>query len=140
VTDCPAPWRPAIHDVVVAPLAETESEGRVASVILAYDDHLLRRFGAAEIHRLAQGAALDIVRAQADEVWALLDGQAECHLEDARQDSPTRGARLVLHLDRPQRFLLPFGVRLHLRGSPAARLLRLMTHSEAEDPPPTEGA
>jgi hypothetical protein len=78
------------------------------------------------------------LRAAADEVWALLDGSAEIHLEDTRPFSPTLGAQQTVRLEASTRLLVPFGVRMQLRANPTASLLRVMSHSEREDPPVSE--
>ena len=126
----------AIHDGLVAPLASSPRSGGEAVPILAFDDHLLRRFGSTELLRLRNKSEFDVRREVADEVWVLLEGAADFHLKDGRQDSPTRGVRQTHHLATPTRLLLPFGVHLRVVArSSLALLLRIMTHGEAEDPP-----
>jgi len=126
-----------IHDVLLTPLASAPA-GRRA--ILSFEDHLLRRFGSAEVVRLGPGEAFRVLREKADEIWALLDGAADFLLEDTRPISPTLGVNQAVRMDSPARLLLPFGVRLLVRPDPRALLLRIMTHSEAEDPLPAETA
>jgi hypothetical protein len=127
---------PAIHDVLLTPLAPA-SAGRQA--LLAFDDHLLRRFGGLEIVRLHRGDSLGVLRRVADEVWIMLDGAVDVRLEDTRPSSPTLGSAATFRLQTHHRLLLPFGVRGGVRADTAASLLRLMTHTEREDPP-AEGA
>jgi hypothetical protein len=121
-----------IHDALLTPLPSASADRRV---ILTFEDHLLRRFGTAEIIRLDQGETFQVVRGMADEIWALLDGVAEFELEDTRPDSPTLGASQSIRMDSPARLLVPFGVRLLVRPTSQSLLLRLMSHSEREDPP-----
>jgi hypothetical protein len=125
----PVPF--VIHDVLLTPLPAAQ-DGRRA--ILGFEDHLLRRFGSAELIRLSPGESFFVLRAMADEVWVLLDGAAEFELSDKRPISPTGGASQSLRIDSSARLLLPFGVRLRVRPDPAVSLLRFMSHSEREDP------
>jgi hypothetical protein len=131
----PSPPTAGIHDALVTPL-RTDEGGRLS--ILAFEDHLLRRFGRAEIVRLAPGGAYQVLRVKADEVWTLVEGAAELRMEDTRAVSPTSGVSQTAVFDSPTRFLLPFGVRLRIRAVSASLLLRLMTHSETEDTPGPE--
>jgi hypothetical protein len=131
----PFPGTPRIHDALLTSLASDEA-GRLA--VVAFEDHLLRRFGRAEILRLRPGEGFAVLRVMADEVWTLIEGSAQLELEDTRAASPTTGARHSTKMDTPARLLLPFGVRLHVRATSPALLLRIMTHSDAEDPPAAE--
>jgi len=126
-----------IHDVLLTPLS-TAPAGRQA--ILAFEDHLLRRFGSAEVVRLGPGEPFRVLREKADEIWALLDGAAEFLLEDTRPTSPTLGVKQAVRMDSPARLLVPFGVQLEVRLDPKASLLRIMSHSEREDPSLPENA
>ena len=127
----------SIHDVLLTPLASPPA-GRQA--ILAFEDHLLRRFGSAEVIRLGPGEAFRVLREKADEIWALLDGAAEFRLEDKRSTSPTLAVSQAVRMDSPARLLVPFGVQLEVRPDPKASLLRIMSHSEREDPSLPENA
>ena len=130
----------AIHDGLVTPMATSPRPGGEAIPIVDFQNHLLRRFGRAELIRLHDEGEFEVRRGVADEVWALLEGAADIHLEDERQDSPTRGVHQTHRLDAPTRLLVPFGVHLRVVArSSAALLLRIMTHSEAEDPPVSGG-
>lgn len=131
----PLPGPEGIHDALVTPLTPDE-DGRLP--ILAFEDHLLRRFGRVEIVRLNPGLGFRVLRIKADEVWTLIEGSADLRLEDTRAGSPTSGARQSVVAESPTRVLIPFGVRLHVSTASAAVLLRVMTHSEAEDPPARE--
>jgi hypothetical protein len=132
-----APAELAIHDVLLTPLAPAAA-GRQA--LLAFEDHLLRRFGSLELVRLDPGDTFGVSRRVADEVWILLDGAVHVSLEDTRPSSPTFGSTATMRLQPHHRLLVPFGVRLGARAEAATSLLRLMTHSEREDPPAAEGA
>lgn len=124
----------SIHDVVVQPLSPDEIAAH-RTTVLRRDDHLLRRFGAAEILRLAPGESLVLQRRVADEVWTLVEGVAGFILKDERPDSPTQGAIESLPLDPAQRLLIPFGVRAEVRADQGAVVvLRIMTHDLDEDP------
>jgi len=123
-----------IHDVLVTALPGSSSR----QPMVAFEDHLLRRFGSAEILRLRSGEVFRVLRTTADEVWVLVEGAAHFRLEDTRSSSPTDGRRQQMRADRPTRLLLPFGVRLEVTAEPAAVLVRVMTHSEREDPPLAE--
>jgi mannose-6-phosphate isomerase-like protein (cupin superfamily) len=129
--------RPAagVHDALVTPLA---LGGSGVHAVLSFDDHLLRRFGAAQVVRLDAGDRFRALRVTADEVWVLLEGAAEVRLEDTRPDSPTHDVRQAVALDAPTRLLVPFGVRFEVEARPRAVLLRFMTHTEREDPPTIE--
>jgi hypothetical protein len=122
----------SIHDVLLTPLTAA-ADGRQA--ILGFEDHLLRRFGSAELIRLRPGESFLVLRAMADEIWVLLDGAAEFELTDKRPISPTGGASQSLRMGSSARLLVPFGVRLRVRPDPTVSLLRIMSHSESEDPP-----
>lgn len=126
----------AIHDLLSTPLG---SGSAARQALLAFDDHLLRRFGSLELVRLGPGDSIGVLRRRADEIWVLLDGSVDARLEDTRPSSPSLGATETLRFDSPHRFLVPFGVRLVVRAEAAATLLRLMTHTEGEDPPEAEG-
>jgi hypothetical protein len=126
----------AVHDVLVTPLS---TGGPGALSILSFEDHLLRRFGSVQLVRLEPGETFRGLRASADEVWALIEGGAEFHLEDTRPISPTLGVLQLVITEGPTRLLVPFGVRLQVRPRPRAVLLRIMTHTEREDPLEPEG-
>ncbi|MEX2030235.1 MAG: hypothetical protein WD906_04615 [Anaerolineales bacterium] len=124
-----------IHDLWVQPLPTsrsiTETRWRLPDGLAPW----LRRYGEAEVIRMAAGAHLaPRVRLVADEVWALLDGEIEVDLQDGRVDSPTGGARMHLHLFEPTLVLVPFGVQSEV-SSPTARswLVRMATHTDTED-------
>ena len=129
-----------IHDGLVTPLSTSVRPGVEVLPLVAFQDHLMRRFGRAELLRLREGAEFTAWREVADEVWVLADGSAEFQLEDRRPGSPTRGSRQIHQFAEPARLLVPFGVRLRiLSRSKATLLLRFMTHSEIEDRPLPEG-
>lgn len=121
-----------IHDVVVDRVPVEEAR----TLVLRRNDHLLRRFGAAEILRLDPGQTFGCSRKIADEVWAVLEGEGDLRLEDQRADSPTIGTSDAFRVVPATRILVPFGVRVEIQaaGSSVA-LLRLMTHDPTEDPP-----
>lgn len=122
-----------IHDLHIAPLMVERLPHARRMVGLRDDDHLLRRFGQAEIISLRPGEVLELkVREVADEVWALFEGRVEFVWEDLRQGSPTLGCGHRMTTGQPTRVLVPFGVRftvLALDGP--ATLLRIATHADS---------
>src|SRR3990172_7972758 len=109
--------------------------------ILRRDQHLLRRFGQLDLFELAAGQMTAfILRAEADEIWALLEGRVTVVLADRRPQSPSSALELRIDLDaaQPQGILIPFGVAHAFHANTSARLLRLATHvdgSHREDEP-----
>lgn len=125
-----------IHDIWVQPLPTVRSDGGTHWKLPEGLAPWLRRYGEAEVVRMASGASLGPrVRRVADEVWALLDGEVDVDLVDERDNSPTRGGSLHIHLSEPTLVLVPFGVQGRL-SSPSLRswIVRMATHSELEDP------
>lgn len=124
-----------IHDLFIRPLHIEQGSGGIRLEVLKYSDHLLRRFGLAEIIFLESGqvrpAALQKV---ADEVWVLVEGSAQFAWRDLRSSSPTREAAFHLDCDQPTLVLVPFGVEFEVRAaSGPAQLLRLATHESDEE-------
>jgi len=125
----------SIHDLWVKPLPTSRSPSETRWQLPEGLAPWLRRYGEAEVIRMAAGAHLGPrVRSVADEVWALLDGEIEVVMQDGRDDSPTRGARVHLHLTEPTLVLVPFGVQSEV-SSPSARswIVRMATHAASED-------
>lgn len=119
-----------IHDLFIRQL-EPEQQGELRVLpLLRYSDHLLRRFGLAELHRLAQQAARPMqLRPAADELWALVQGSVRFTWRDERASSPTRGADYELTCDQPTLVLAPFGVAFGFQALEGpAELVRLATH------------
>ncbi len=112
-----------------------KSEQGARFTALAYKDHLLRRFGSLEVVRLTPGARLEpILREEADEVWVLVEGSADCVFRDLREGSPTSGRGFERTLTQPSRVFLPFGVAIGLSaGDSGAFLLRVATHQPGPD-------
>ena len=104
--------------------------------VIKESDHLLRRFGEVDVVTIEPSRYLEVFRQQADEVWALLSGQASFHLEDQRQDSPSLGSGVDLDInqDSPQEVLVPFGVFCKLSSAQGAMLLRISTHQDGTQP------
>ena len=125
-----------IHDLVALHLpARPLGPGADRRTALSYSDHLLRRFGQADIVRLERGGRLERKEEEtADEVWALIEGEASFEWEDRRPSSPTSGGRASLAAREPITVLVPFGVAFHVTaGNGAAVLLRLSTHADDEE-------
>lgn len=122
-----------INDLALLDLERRE--GRL--VVLRDEDHLLRRFGQAEVVSLSGGTETDFrLRAVADEVWAALDGRAKFRLIDKRLGSPSFGQSQEVDLDgeQPQALLIPFGVAYSMAAAEAASLIRLATHADHTHP------
>lgn len=126
------PERLPIHDLFIRPLQlETTTEGS-ALTVLRYSDHLLRRFGLAEVLLLeADQERSTSTRQVADEVWALVRGAAEFEWQDLREDSPTCDQYYRIRCDRPTLVLAPFGVAFGIRSVDGpAEFIRLATHED----------
>ncbi len=119
-----------IHDLFVRPLQIERDANGATLDILHYGDHLLRRFGFAEVVFL-EGDQIRKAepRKVADEVWALVVGEAQFNWLDLRLSSPSRDSSYQLDCDQPTLVLVPFGVEFSVQavGGPA-QLLRLSTH------------
>jgi hypothetical protein len=123
-----------IHDLVLLKLTGedlTQGVGRV--VALQLQDHLLRRFGQADLVRLSHGSELSRSPLEAaDEVWVLVDGSVSLTWKDERTSSPTSGASATMAATEPVAVLVPFGVSFRIHAGTASILLRLATHSDVE--------
>ena len=122
----------AINDMAVQAL---EWRSGILTVV-SENDPLLRRFGQCDYVRLEAEGSLEILRKQADEVWAVIAGQAVLKLEDQRAASPSYQAILDLKLDGelPKAVLVPFGVRCRITTRKEAGLIRLTTHEDGDNP------
>lgn len=122
----------AINDLAVMDLT---SRWPVLTVLSEHDP-LLRRFGQVDMVDLDVNHPQTILRKKADEVWAVLEGEAHFSLEDLREDSPTFGAELTLVLDASiyRAVLLPFGVACRVETPAHALCLRLTTHADGSNP------
>ncbi len=119
-----------IHDLFVRTLHIEQDSSGAKLEVLRHSDHLLRRFGFAEIVFLERDRVRPAeLRDIADEAWALVKGNAQFSWRDLRSSSPTREATYQLDCDQPTLVLAPFGVEFTVRavGGPA-QLLRLSTH------------
>lgn len=123
-----------IHDLFIRRISTIEEPNATRWLALRDTDHLLRRFGQAEvIHALPGPKTLLRLRKVADEVWALIEGQVEFVWHDLRQDSPTFDRWHCLTCDKPTLVLVPFGVAFGYRAlADSASLLRLSTHPDGE--------
>lgn len=121
-----------IHDLYIKTIQPIEEPGVIRWPTLRDSDHILRRFGFAEVVRALPESPLKLtVREVADEVWALCEGKVEFHWHDLRQNSPTHNIQYRLLCDRPTLVLVPFCVAFGFRvlDGPAT-LLRLASHDE----------
>jgi len=126
--DAPLP----IHDLFIRALERRATTAGSTLNVLRYSDHLLRRFGLAEFHVLGEGQQrLSAARPVADEVWALVRGEAEFDWEDRREASPTFGRTFHLRAAQPTVVLVPFGVTFRIRSlNGEAALVRLASEED----------
>jgi len=122
----------AINDMAVQAL---EWRGSFLTVV-SENDPMLRRFGQCDYVRMKAEETFEILRRQADEVWALIAGQADVRLEDRREESPSYQAVQTLEMDAelPKAVLVPFGVRCRIAARTEAVLIRLTTHEDSDIP------
>ncbi|MGH2620159.1 MAG: hypothetical protein ACRDHG_06255 [Anaerolineales bacterium] len=121
-----------IHDLYIRALERRGTPSGSTLNVLRYSDHLLRRFGLAEFHVLADGQQrLSAARPVADEVWALVRGEVEFDWEDQRENSPTSGHTYQLRAGQPTVVLVPFGVAFRIRSlNGEAALVRLASEED----------
>jgi dTDP-4-dehydrorhamnose 3,5-epimerase len=124
-----------IPDLWIQELRPLREDGQIRWIGLRDSDHLLRRFGSAEVIRLdPSGVPTLRLRPIADEVWTLLEGEVVFRWHDLRDGSPSRGQRLDRLVRTPTQVLAPFGVGFGVRAiGEAALLLRVCTHAD-DDP------
>lgn len=121
-----------IHDLFIRHIPAERNGSELRWVALQDGDHLLHRFGLAEVVRVEADFQPALrLRDAADEVWALIEGKVEFRWHDLRSDSPTNGVEHRIVCDTSTLVLAPFGVAFGFRplGGPAL-LLRLATHAE----------
>lgn len=124
-----------IHDLVALRLpAGPFGRGAERRTALSYSDHLLRRFGQADVVHLERGGRLERKEEEtADEAWALIEGEATFEWEDRRPSSPTAGGTATFAAHEPTTVLVPFGVAFRATaGDAPVILLRLSTHGDDE--------
>jgi dTDP-4-dehydrorhamnose 3,5-epimerase len=124
-----------IFDAYVGGPPAADETGR--RVLLRESDNLLGRFGEAAWREIQPGQVLPFtLRAAADRVWLLIEGELWAVMHDTREGTPSRGQTQAVRLDgRPHALLLiPFGVACAPRaiGGGSARMLELA--SREEDP------
>ncbi|HEY69751.1 MAG TPA: hypothetical protein G4O08_04110 [Anaerolineae bacterium] len=121
-----------IHDLFTREIAVNKDDSDLHWTVLQATDHLLRRFGLAEVVRASNNSKPGMkLRMVADEVWALIEGRVEFVWHDLRTDSPTYGNQHRLSCERPTLVLAPFGVAFGFRPlDKTALLVRLATHPE----------
>jgi dTDP-4-dehydrorhamnose 3,5-epimerase-like enzyme len=124
-----------IHDLYARPISSFSTELGESWPLLRFEDHLLGRFGLAELVRALPGASAGLrARSAADEIWILIEGTAEIVWRDTRSGSPTQGREDRLEYSEPTLVLVPFGVAFGFRArNGPATLLRIATHAEGED-------
>lgn len=121
---------PSIHDLVIRPITAIEGPDAQRWVALRETDHILRRFGQAEVVRISSRTFSNLrLRHRADEVWALIEGSVEFFWRDLREDSPTFEHTHQIACHKPTQVLVPFGVAFGVRTIDGASLLiRMSTH------------
>ena len=122
-----------IHDLHIHAL-KTQEAGKI---ILRDDDHLLRRFGQAELRTLLAGTQTEFTqRVAADELWTVLGGAVSFDLIDQRPSSPSfnKTDALSFTASANQALLIPFGVAYALKTEKDSLLLRLATHTDGTHP------
>lgn len=123
-----------IHDLIIRPLPSAKVAQGTAIVVLAEDDHLLRRFGHLEILHLERSTPQELaIREVADEAWALLEGRVDFLWQDLRTVSPSHGVRFRQRASEPTLVLVPFGVAFGVQVlSAEAKLVRISTHKPGQ--------
>ena len=121
-----------IHDLYIRRIPTIEGPNATRLIALRDTDHLLRRFGQAEVVQAQPGPKTQLrSREIADEVWALIEGKVEFVWHDLRQDSPTYDRWHHLICDKPTLVLVPFGVSFGYQAlGGSASMLRLTTHPD----------
>ena len=122
----------AINDLVVMDL----SPRWPILTVLTEDDPILRRFGQVDVVDLDTGHPQSILRKKADEVWAVLEGEAHFSLKDQREDSPTfeHSETVTLSGEIFRAVMVPFGVACRVETPAHALCLRLTTHADSTTP------
>lgn len=121
-----------IHDLFIREIPARLDGSETRWEALTDEQHLLRRFGMAEVVRVEADAQPYLrLRSVADEVWALIEGRVEFRWLDLRLDSPTNGAEHQLICEQATQVLAPFGVAFGFRPLEGpALLLRFATHAD----------
>jgi dTDP-4-dehydrorhamnose 3,5-epimerase-like enzyme len=121
-----------IHDLFAREIGVEHDGSDLHWTALQEYDHLLRRFGLAEVVRASADTKPGMkLRVVADEAWALIEGRVEFVWHDLRKDSPTYGNQHRITCERPTLVLAPFGVAFGFRSlEETALLLRLATHPD----------
>jgi dTDP-4-dehydrorhamnose 3,5-epimerase-like enzyme len=123
-----------IHDLFIQSIP-AEQDGNLTRWLAIRDrDHLLRRFGMAEVVRVEPNTRSTLrIRSVADEVWILIEGKVNFFWLDQREGSPTLNHQHHLIPDQPTLVLVPFGVAFGYSTMDApALLLRIATHADGE--------
>ncbi len=123
-----------IHDLWIHPLALEDEGGVCTWHVLDFDDHVLSRLGSLQALRLLGGTRTPFrVHDTCDEVWGLIEGEANCVWHDLRDGSPSYDTIHRMKLAQPTTLLAPFGVAFGIKavGGPAL-LVRVMTLSDEE--------
>lgn len=121
-----------INDLYIQSISKKQAHQIETLRAYAFEDHLLKRIGSIEFIELDSDERIPaFLRPQADELWVLLNGEAEFEWCDRRQDSPTLDAVHSFTAASPVRVLVPFGVQFSLTAKSASRFLRICSHAGA---------
>jgi dTDP-4-dehydrorhamnose 3,5-epimerase-like enzyme len=125
-----------INDVIIHQVDRTELKSGHYLTILRETDPLLRRFGQCDLLILEKGEKLVFSREQADEFWAVVDGQVSFTMEDTRSESPSFQQEQYEELtgETPRLIMVPFGVRCKVHAELPSTLVRLATHQDGTHP------
>ena len=102
-------------------------------VVLQENDHILRRFGQVDVIKLVPNESLETHRVSgADEIWTVLEGEANLRLTDRREESPTvdQSMEIKLSEETPRAVLIPFGVLGQISSQAGAAVLRISSHAD----------
>jgi hypothetical protein len=123
-----------IHDLHIQSIPIERDAALTRWQALRDRDHLLRRFGAAEVLRVEPNTRSRLrIREVADEVWIFLEGKVNFFWHDRREGSPTRDSQYHFIPEEPTLVLVPFGVAFgYTTMNELSLLLRLATHADGE--------
>jgi hypothetical protein len=127
-----------IHDLYLEPLPIQVSSAGSHMNILSRCDDLLRRFGQVSLLDLGPDGTGNLEgNSNADEIWALIKGEVMFHWVDGREQSPTKGSKFSIQLDRPSLALVPFGVQFTFEWEVPGTILLRISSEEKSSPSST---
>lgn len=125
----------SIYDLYLREINAIDQGASQRLMIYQYEDHLLRNLKAVEFVKVSPRSEFEMrVRDVADEVWAMIQGEASFYWQDMRANSPTYKEEFEYLTSSPLVMLVPFGVAFGYRAlSQEVSLIRLATHLDHED-------